>query len=354
LVERGEAAWGARLPDLFPDLAREIDPGWSAITVDDLFFSRAGLPANLARVQMVAAFRDERRLREQRTEAVAAALARAPHRPGRFLYSNLGYIVIGAAIERLTDRPFESALAAHVLEPLGITSAGFGPPASVWGHGGRMLQLGPLGLVDLGRGAPADPGRPELDNPPVIAPAGRLHLTLADWARFQRVFLCEGGDFLRPETVARLLTPAPGRGYSQAMGWAPARGLGEASFGQQGSNTFWVATAIIDRARDRTALVVCNEGRARLIRQMPKLAMRSPLGKVATAMPSSTPTGGAGRRPDEWMRARTGSGRVEPPSVHLHGRRLAARDRPGWARDELWRDQVCRERRCFHTAAEGP
>jgi CubicO group peptidase (beta-lactamase class C family) len=273
LVERGDAKWRARVPDLFPDLADAIDPAWSAITIDDLFVSQAGLPANLGRTEMTAALRDPRPLREQRTSASAAALARPPRKPGRFLYSNLGYVVIGAAIERIADAPFESALTTHVLEPLGISSGGFGPPPSLWGHAGRMLALGPLGLVDLGRGAPADPERAESDNPAVMTPAGRVHLTLEDWAGFQRVFVAGGAGFLLPATIEHLLTPAPGPGYRQAFGWAPVRGS-EASLGQQGSNTFWVATALIDRERERAALVVCNEGRARLIKRTPLLALR--------------------------------------------------------------------------------
>jgi CubicO group peptidase (beta-lactamase class C family) len=273
LVERGDAEWGTRLPDLFPDLADTIDPGWDAIPIDQVFVSRSGLPANLTKAEMLAAWRDARPLREQRTETTAAALARPPRRPGRFLYSNLGYIVIGAAVERIAGVSFESAVTTHVLEPLGITSAGFGPPPGLWGHGGRMLALGPLGLVDLGRGGPADPEWVESDNPAIMSPAGRLHLTLEDWARFQRVFVTRGEGFLRPPTVERLFTPASGRGQRQAFGWAPARALGNASFAQQGSNTYWVATAVIDGAAERTAMVVCNEGRARILRRTPKLAV---------------------------------------------------------------------------------
>ena len=272
LVELGEAEWGTRMPDLFPDLAGAIDRAWSAITIGDLFVSQAGLPANLSRGAMLAAFRDTRPLTEQRTEATATALGRAPRRPGRFLYSNLGYIVAGAAIERIAGLDFESALTTHVLAPLGITTGGFGPPPELWGHGGKVLALGPLGLIDLGRGEPADPDRDGSDNPAIMSPAGRLHLTLEDWARFQRVFLTEGGDLLRPESVERLLTPAAGRGQRQSPGWAPARGLAGVSFGQQGSNTYWVATALIDEGRERTAIVVCNEGRARLLKQTPILA----------------------------------------------------------------------------------
>ena len=136
LVERGDAEWGARLPDLFPDLADAIAPGWSAITIDDVFVAQAGLPANLSRATMAAASRDTRPLREQRTQVTAAALARPPRRPGRFLYSNLGYIVVGAAIERITGLEFESALTTHVFAPLGISSGGFGPPPAAVGSRG--------------------------------------------------------------------------------------------------------------------------------------------------------------------------------------------------------------------------
>lgn len=273
LVELGVAEWGARVPDLFPDLAGGMHPEWSAVTIDDVFVCQAGLPANVGRSEMVRAWSDARPLREQRTGVAARALARAPRRPGRFVYSNLGYIVIGAAIERITDLAFESALTTHVFEPLGIASGGFGPPPRLWGHGGRMLALGPIGLVDLGRGRPADPEQVKSDNPAVMTPAGRMHVTLEDWGKFQRAFLTEGGGFLLPETVERLLTPGSGRGHRMALGWAAVQS-DEASFGQQGSNTFWVATAVIDAGRERTAMVICNEGRARLLKRTLHLALQ--------------------------------------------------------------------------------
>lgn len=273
LVERGKAEWGTPVMDLFPDLADRIDQGWASITVDDVLVSQAGLPANLSRAEMQTAFKDARPLRDQRNEVVVAALERPPRSPGRVLYSNLGYIVVGAAIERLADESFESALRTHVLSPLRMSSAGFGPPPRLSGHGGRIFALGPL-LFDLGRGKPADPKAPASDNPPIMSAAGRLYLSLADWGTFHRMLLSRGGSFLSPESVERLLTPAVGRGYRMAPGWAPARGLRGATLGQQGSNTYWVATALMDAETRRTAMVVCNESRGRLLRRTPKLALR--------------------------------------------------------------------------------
>lgn len=274
LVERGEAQWGASLADLFAPLDIPIDPGWGRIAIDDVFVSRAGLPANLTKAEMVGAGKDPRPLPDQRAEVAAEALARPPHQPGRFRYSNLGYILIGAAIERITGMPYESALRTHIFAPLGIASGGFGPPPELWGHEARVLALGALGLVRLGRGNPADPSRVESDNPAVMSPAGRMHLTLEDWAKFHRLFLTDGGGYLRPPTIERILTPAAGKGQRQALGWAPVRGKVDASFGQQGSNLNWVATAIIDGARERTAMVVCNDGRLSLLRATARLALR--------------------------------------------------------------------------------
>ena len=198
-----------------------------------------------------------------------SALSQPPHKRGTFLYSNLGYVVAGAAIDRITGMPYEEALRIHLLDPLEIRSAGWGPPPHIWGHAGRH---GFGGLV-VGKGAPAEPDDVRSDNPPVMSPAGRLHLTLADWARFQQLFLAEGLGLLDPATVARLLHAPAGKGAGMAMGWAPAAALGKASYGMQGSNTFWVATALIDADLQRTAIVVTNDGRTRVLRRTAQLAL---------------------------------------------------------------------------------
>lgn len=205
---------------------------------------------------------------EQRTRAVASALSRPPDGRGAFLYSNLGYVVVGAAIDRIAAVPFEGALHINLLEPLGVTSAGLGPPPDIWGHRPR-LQLGGL---TVGRGSPAPPGSVRSDNPAVLTPAGRLHLTLADWAKFQQLFLDQGHDLLEPASVERLLTVPAGKGNGMAMGWASAASLDGASYGMQGSNTLWAATAIMDADLERTAMVIANDGRTRVLREAAQLA----------------------------------------------------------------------------------
>jgi CubicO group peptidase (beta-lactamase class C family) len=134
LVEQGRTAWDLPLAALFPDLSAGLHPGWAERSVTEVFHCRAGVPADLTGAEMREAWHDRTPLVGQRSAIATRALARPPGPRGRFLYSNLGYILIGAAIDRIVateGADYESALAAHVLHPLGITSHGFGPPPEV-------------------------------------------------------------------------------------------------------------------------------------------------------------------------------------------------------------------------------
>ena len=177
-------------------------------------------------------------------------------------------MVIGAAIDRITGVPYEEALTRHVLEPLGITSVGYGPPPIVWGHRARV-QLAGLGLFI---GKPADPQSARSDNPRMLSSAGTLHLTIADWAKFLSLFINDGGDLLQPETIDFLLKYSEGSGAKMAKGWVKAEGIKGVSFGMQGSNTMWSAAALLNEKRTRLSLVVSNDGRTCIVSQTALLA----------------------------------------------------------------------------------
>jgi len=271
LVEQSRAAWDLPVAALFPDLAAGLHPGWNERTVDEVFQCRAGVPANLTGAEMRAAWQDRTPLVGQRSAIAERTLARPPGPRGRFLYSNIGYVLIGAAIDRIVateGADFETALAEHVLSPLGITTYGFGPPPEIWGHHCRFR----LASLILGRGAPADPSKAQSDNPVVMNSAGRLHLSLADWLRLQRVFLDQPAEFLSRATMDRLLAAPTGRDPPMAMGWVHARIGGHPVLAMQGSNTFWAATAAMDAARRSMAVIIANDGRSRILSAEARLA----------------------------------------------------------------------------------
>ncbi|GIJ49346.1 hypothetical protein Val02_62320 [Virgisporangium aliadipatigenens] len=267
-VQSGRLRWETPLAEVFDG----VHPGWGSVPVAALLTGTSGLPAHPGPDELRSALTDPAPLPRQRSLLVERYLCRPPRHPGRFVYSNLGYVVVGAALERLTGAPFEEVLTRELLRPLRIGNAGFGPPtgAQPWGHRARRTFLG----IGMGRGPAIDPADPSPehppDNPPLLSPAGRLHVDLAGWAEFVRLFLNGPERLLTADSLRRLTTP-PGTHTRQAMGWAIPKG--PFAFAQQGSNARWVATAVVDPGRSTAALVVCNDGRTRMLRASLDLAL---------------------------------------------------------------------------------
>ena len=210
LVERGKLRWDSTVTEVFPDLAPDFHPDFKAVTLRHLLAHRAGVVPNLnwARIARRGT------LQEQRLEAVKEGLSRKPRSaPGSaYLYSNLGYVIAGAMIERVTDRSWEELMRKEIFAPLKMTSAGFGglgAPGEIdqpWGH--------------LSGGKPVKDHGPAVDNPPVIGPAGTVHCPLPDWAKFiadQLRGLRGEPGLLKPESYQALAKPTFGGDY--ALGW---------------------------------------------------------------------------------------------------------------------------------------
>jgi CubicO group peptidase (beta-lactamase class C family) len=260
LVDQGRADWDTPMGDLFPGM--KIDPAWEGATLSDFMHHRAGVKDAdaLGMVFFMTARGDPRPLPEQRRAVVERILGAAPTgTKGAFEYANANYMLVGAAIERITGQPWEEAMQAELFAPLGLSSAGFGAPltntaggANVWGHRGE----GP------GRTA-VDPVDPGADNPAALGPAGTIHMSLGDYGRWLRLFLTDGDGWLKPETIRQLTIPGAGEGLPYALGWiAPpqipwARGP---VLTHDGSNTLWYATAIVAPARGVAFIGLSNQG----------------------------------------------------------------------------------------------
>jgi CubicO group peptidase (beta-lactamase class C family) len=259
LVEQGRLRWETTLAEAFPDLRETMHPDYRAVTLEQLLQHRGGMPENLFRDGLWARlWQRQGTPREQRELLAQTVLSWPPAvTPGtKFLYSNAGYAIAGVMAERATGQAWEDLMRRMLFEPLGMASAGFGAP-------------GTPGVLDQPRGhavlwpTPMEPG-PQADNPPAIGPAGTVHCSLPDWAKFIRLHLRgERGDtrLLKAETLVRLHTPPAGGNY--ALGWGVTKSAeGGRLLLHAGSNTMWFAQACVALDEGYAVLVATNAGGA--------------------------------------------------------------------------------------------
>jgi CubicO group peptidase (beta-lactamase class C family) len=102
-----------------------------------------------------------------------------------------------------------------------------------------------------------------VDNPPVLSPAGRIHCTLQDWARFVADQLRgergESPSLLKPQSYRKLHTPPFGGEY--ALGWLVVERdwAGGLALNHGGDNTMNCANVWVAPKRDFAVLVCVNQ-----------------------------------------------------------------------------------------------
>ncbi|MEV7125135.1 serine hydrolase domain-containing protein [Streptomyces sp. NPDC093260] len=170
----------------------------------------------------------------------------------RFHYSNPGYTLLGALVEKLRGAPWEDVLRREVLEPLGLHRTGGRPQAPHAGgwavHPWADVML-PEPVEDLGR----------------MAPAGQLWSTTGDLARFA-AFLVRGDDqVLSVASLREMRSPAAPpqeadvvAGYAYGLGLELRRSGERLLVGHSGSLPGFLASLTIAVEDDVAAIVLVN------------------------------------------------------------------------------------------------
>ena len=243
LIDRGVLRWDSTVTDSFSFVPKT----WQGVTLDHFLVHRSGAVANI-----------DWHLQLNRTAGVRTITAIPPTtKPGgEMLYSNAGYMMAGAMLEKATGRSWEQLMAEELWKPLGITAGGFGGMGTVgqidqpWGHK-------PEGIV-VGNG-------PAADNTTVFGPAGPVHMPLADWSRYiadQLIGARAQPALLTTDSYRHLHQPWPGDTYARGWlvvprGWAKGNALTHT-----GSNTMHFAVVWMAPQIDLAILVCCNQGDA--------------------------------------------------------------------------------------------
>ena len=251
LVERGVLSWKVPLARELPELWLSMQAGYRNITLIDMFAHRAGFKDLIDSDFYNAFYADKRPLHAQRLAYLRMALAQPPaYAPGtRNLYSNRGALLAAFIAEEKTGTSWEALMHREIFEPLGMRSAGFGPT-----FGGQNLGHE--------KGVPVSGTR--ADDPSVLAPAGGVHIIMADWARFA-IDQMNGehgrGKLLKAETYRFLHARQGGTIYG--LGWG-VRGDLDGVRGRflthAGSNGLWWARIVLVPDTESGVLIAANTG----------------------------------------------------------------------------------------------
>lgn len=255
LVERGVLSWDAPLEAMLPDLAQDMRPEYRKVTLVQLLSHQAGLPRDLTDLRAAEeSFTESQSLSKQRLSYVSKALKDKPDAvPGSaFGYSNTGFLVAAVIAERVTGESYENLMRKEVFQPLGMRDVGFGNTNDGQNRGHRdgkpMLEMRKF-----------DDGAP-----PMFGPAGFLHMSLADWARFNLDQLAGSkgqGKLLTPASYRLMQTAQPGS--PAGLDWgvqASIAGRQGPVLVHQGSDGNWLAIAVLFPEQGTGTLVVANAG----------------------------------------------------------------------------------------------
>ncbi|MER6713185.1 serine hydrolase domain-containing protein [Streptomyces sp. NPDC000877] len=235
--------------DLADPLEKHLpDTGVGEVTVAELLAHTGGLAAETPGPWWE---RSPGSLRPEIADVLGERPSLSP--PGRrFHYSNPGYALLGALVEKLRGDSWEEILRREVLEPLELHRTSVRPQAPYAGgwavHPWADVMLHEP-TEDLGR----------------MAPAGQLWSTTGDLARFA-AFLVKGDErVLRPESLLEMRTPAApheasdvASGYAYCLGMEIRRRDGRSLVGHTGSLPGFLACLMISVEDDVAAIVLAN------------------------------------------------------------------------------------------------
>ncbi len=251
LIETDVIQWDTQIQDIFN--ADEYNQKFAEITLIDLLSHTSGIEADVLKVSNWNSYFDSDLPITTQRQIMAKELMNMPgSKIGQFNYSNGGYVVAGAMLERVMATNWETLLEEYVLLPMDINDAQFGAPydgvelTQPYGHNwksGNWQAVNPTGKY--------------ADNPKVIGPAGTLNMSLNSLQKYAQIHLqgnLGNNDFLTTANFKRLHQEVANTNY--ALGWA----INNKIISHNGSNTMWFAVLAINLSTQTITIAATNAG----------------------------------------------------------------------------------------------
>lgn len=236
LQERGKVTLDAPIKTYLPD----APAAWDKVTVRNLLTHSSGIPNftsfdDYAKLKTLAAT----------TDSLIARFRDKPldFQPGeKYAYSNSGYILLTAIVEKASGQPYAAFLADNVFKPLGMTDTGYDSHATIIPRRAAGYSPSPQGVVNT-----------DYLDMTIPQGAGALYSTSHDLLKWQRGLF--GGKLLKPDSLKAYLTPFRDN-YALGVTVVTADGSTTVSHGGgiEGFNT-WLG---YDPDRKLTVVVLAN------------------------------------------------------------------------------------------------
>ncbi len=273
LIEEGLLEWNTTIGHALGDRVRKCHEDYKNVTIEQLLAHIGGLATAPPADAWKQAWKDQGRKKPpaQRLNFLKAILSEAPsYPPGtKTEYSNQGYAVVGAMLETVAKKPWETLLRESLFQPLGMKSAGFRDPCHArrldhpWGHDAEGTPVPPY---------------PSKDNPDAIGPGATVHATITDWAKFAQFHLQRKPGKLLKQAASfdKLHALLSASGQHGIGGWLvlDRKDFGGHCIQMNGSNTMWFATLWILPERDLAIVVATNTGEKHAFATCDKVAGR--------------------------------------------------------------------------------
>jgi CubicO group peptidase (beta-lactamase class C family) len=272
LIQKGYLHWETTLKEAFPDL--DMRSEYEDITLIQLLSHRAGLPewighltSNNVNAQFIENWWNDRQSPERmRARYVKETVKqRLADKPGHSIfYSNSDYLMAGAMLEKIIGEPFEQLMTEEMFNPMGLHTAGFGPPVKF------DSENQPVGHLSFFLGV-----HPE-EFPDYSAPTAAIHISIKDWAKFILLHLGiaeNTGVALGTNTLRTLHSPPDSATWradaeeneygipslNYALGWYTLDiDNKEGLLWHPGGNTGFIAQVVVDPERKNAVLLATN------------------------------------------------------------------------------------------------
>lgn len=274
IVDEGGLSWTSTVGEVLDDDVPGMSASVASATLEQLLSHSSGIPSD--NEEMMSLYfnenifdYNERELRLHTLDAWKHHELTLPEE-SPFQYSNFGYMIVGAMLEKVTGKAWEQLMYSRIYGPLGLDTAQLGPQAT-------------YGLVDAPVGHQIQPNGsivpmfwgPAADIPPVIAPAGNANMSVLDyakWAGWNAGQGKRGPALVAPETLKHIQaihvqtpvrenslpgTPDTG-GYGLGWGIVAFEWADEPLLTHNGSNSMNLARLVVDIKQDLGVVVLTN------------------------------------------------------------------------------------------------